>query len=69
MTRLLCIGLAVLAAACEHAPDAPYLPSHPAYEMFPRASSPPPDCPNQYRMTMENYNGSFFIGCWGGQNN
>jgi hypothetical protein len=62
--RSICVGL-VLLAACEHAHQAPSLPSHPIYEMFPRASSPPPDCPGQYRITMDNYNGSFFMGCWG----
>jgi len=33
--------------------------------MFPRASSPPPDCPGQYRMSMESYTGDVFMGCWG----
>jgi hypothetical protein len=33
--------------------------------MFPRASSPPPACPGQYRTTIEDYNGTIFLGCWG----
>jgi hypothetical protein len=57
------ISLAMqLVVACHSAP--PYLPSHPLWEMFPRASSPPEDCPGQYRTTVENSNGSFFMGCW-----
>jgi hypothetical protein len=57
------MGLALSLVACHAAP--PYLPSHPAWEMFPRASSPPSNCPGQYRATVENTNGSFFMGCWG----
>jgi hypothetical protein len=34
-------------------------------DMFPRGSSPPQDCPGQYRATLESDNGSFFMGCWG----
>jgi hypothetical protein len=60
------LSLAVLLIACQHtAPRGPYLPSHPKEEMFPRASSPPPGCPGQYRISMENYGGAFFMGCWG----
>jgi len=58
-----CLVLAALLTACHHAP--PSLPSHPISEMFPRASSPPPSCPGQYRTTLERDNGSFFMGCWG----
>jgi hypothetical protein len=56
------LGLMLL-VACQDAP--PYLQSHPSWEMFPRASSPPPNCPGQYRLTVENFNGDFFLGCWG----
>jgi hypothetical protein len=60
------LGLAILLIACRHAaPPPPYLPGHPVAEMFPRASSPPPDCPGQYRMSMESYTGDVFMGCWG----
>ena len=41
------------------------LPSHPISEMFPRASSPPPDCPGQYRESLEDHGHSVFLGCWG----
>ena len=58
---LLC---AVALPGCQHAP--PKLPSRPAWEMFPRASSPPPDCPGQYRTVLEDASGSIFLGCWGG---
>jgi hypothetical protein len=63
--RSICIGLAMLLCACHHAPA--YLPSRPITQMFPRASSPPPNCPGQYRASVENDNGSFFMGCWGGK--
>jgi hypothetical protein len=56
------LGL-VLLVGCQDA--APYLQSHPSWEMFPRASSPPPNCPGQYRTAVENFNGDFFLGCWG----
>jgi hypothetical protein len=60
------LGLAMLLLACQHAaPPPPYLPGHPIAEMFPRASSPPPDCPGQYRVSMESYTGDVFMGCWG----
>jgi hypothetical protein len=60
------LGLAMILAACQHAgPPAPYLPSHPTAEMFPRASSPPPNCPGQYRISMESHTGDVFMGCWG----
>jgi hypothetical protein len=62
------LGLAMLLLACRHAappPPPPYLPGHPIAEMFPRASSPPPDCPGQYRVSMESYTGDVFMGCWG----
>jgi hypothetical protein len=55
--------LAMLLLGCQHAP--PYLPSRPPGEMFPRASSPPPDCPGQYRAVIEDANGNVFLGCWG----
>jgi hypothetical protein len=63
IARPLLLSAALLLSACQHAP--PYLPSRPPGEMFPRASSPPPTCPGQYRTTIENYNGSIFLGCWG----
>jgi hypothetical protein len=63
IARPLCLGVAMLLIGCEHAP--PYLPSRPPGEMFPRASSPPPACPGQYRSTIEDFNGSIFLGCWG----
>jgi hypothetical protein len=60
------LGLAAFLLACEHtSPPPPYLPSHPITEMFPRASSPPPSCPGQYRSLMESYAGDLFMGCWG----
>jgi hypothetical protein len=59
------LGFAMLLLACRHAPPPPYLPSHPKEEMFPRASSPPPACPGQYRIFMESYSGDIFMGCWG----
>ena len=59
------IGLLLLTLllGCQHTP--PQLPSRPAWEMFPRASSPPPACPGQYRSVIENASGDFFLGCWG----
>jgi len=56
----------MLLLACQHSPPArPYLPSRPIGEMFPRASSPPPSCPGQYRSVIEDANGEIFLGCWG----
>jgi hypothetical protein len=63
MNRPLCLGLAMLLVACHHAP--PHLPSRPMADMFPRGSSPPQDCPGQYRSTLKSSSGSFFMGCWG----
>jgi hypothetical protein len=63
INRPIYLGLAVLLVACHHAP--PYLPSRPLADMFPRGSSPPQDCPGQYRTTLESGSGSFFMGCWG----
>jgi len=58
--------LVMLLLACQHAPPAPpYLPSRPIGEMFPRASSPPPSCPGQYRTVIEDANSDIFLGCWG----
>jgi hypothetical protein len=63
---LACLTLVLLAPACKHSdPPLPYLPSHPKSEMFPRASSPPSDCPGQYRTALESYDGDIFMGCWG----
>jgi hypothetical protein len=55
--------LLTLLPGCGHTP--PHLASRPTWEMFPRASSPPPNCPGQYRMVIEDANGGFFLGCWG----
>jgi hypothetical protein len=53
----------ILLLGCDHAPS--HLPSRPTWEMFPRASSPPPNCPGQYRSVIEDSNGAVFLGCWG----
>jgi hypothetical protein len=64
--RLTYLGFAMLLLACQHASPPPaYLSSHPTWEMYPRASSPPSSCPGQYRITMESYTGDIFMGCWG----
>jgi hypothetical protein len=58
----------ILLSACSHALPAPApspLPAHPAWEMFPRASSPPPGCPGQYRSVLAQADGDTFLGCWG----
>jgi hypothetical protein len=58
--------LASTLLACRGAPPAqPNLPPHPAYEMFPRASSPPPTCPGQYRIELPSSETAYFMGCWG----
>jgi hypothetical protein len=59
--------LALGAVACQHPASlvTPPLPSRPLADLFPRGASPPPDCPGQYRIVMENKNGNFFMGCWG----
>jgi hypothetical protein len=59
--------LVTLLPGCAHtAPDTPpLLPSHPTWEMFPRASSPPSTCPGQYRSVIQDANGDTFLGCWG----
>ncbi|HXO64868.1 MAG TPA: hypothetical protein VN882_09220 [Steroidobacteraceae bacterium] len=68
--RSLSLGVAVLLVACQHPPaDKPYFPSHPSWEMFPRASSPPANCPGQYRNTTATSSGDFFLGCWGSKTN
>jgi hypothetical protein len=43
----------------------PYLAPHPISEMFPRASSPPPSCPGQYRSMVQDSGVTYFMGCWG----
>jgi hypothetical protein len=64
--RWLLVSAVLLTLGCQHAPPpAQALPNHPAWEMFPRASSPPGDCPGQYRSVIENVNGNIFLGCWG----
>lgn len=67
MTRILSfvtmLMLSVTLLSCREA--RPYLPPHPISEMFPRASSPPPACPGQYRSMIEDSSGSYFMGCWG----
>jgi hypothetical protein len=40
-----------------------------AIEMYPRGSSPPSNCPGQYRTTIEDYNGGIFLGCWDSKTN
>jgi hypothetical protein len=62
--RALCLGVALPLAACQHQPQhsLAYLPSRPSSEMFPRASSPPPVCPGQYRSTIEDSGGDSFLG-------
>jgi hypothetical protein len=60
--------LAMLLLGCRDAPPQAshaYLPSHPSWEMFPRASSPPASCPGQYRNVIQDSSGDFFLGCWG----
>jgi hypothetical protein len=61
--RSIALILAMPLLACQHEPT--YLPSRPIGQMFPRASSPPPSCPGQYRSVIEDAHGDFFIGCWG----
>jgi hypothetical protein len=53
----------MLLLACHDAP--PVLPSRPLSELFPRGSSPPQNCPGQYRTVIEDANGDIFMGCWG----
>jgi hypothetical protein len=65
--RSIALVLAILALGCKHTP--PHLPSRPTWEMFPRASSPPADCPGQYRSVIEDANGDSFLGCWGQKTN
>jgi hypothetical protein len=54
-----------LASGCAHTPPSVHLPSRPTWEMFPRASSPPADCPGQYRSVIADSSGDVFLGCWG----
>jgi hypothetical protein len=61
--RSIMLILAMALVACQ--PAKPYLPSRPAWEMFPRASSPPPNCPGQYRSVIQTASGDVFLGCWG----
>ena len=61
--RLIALIPVVLLPGCGHTPS--HLQSRPTWEMFPRASSPPPECPGQYRSVIEDAGGSFFLGCWG----
>ena len=64
--RSIALVFVTLLPGCEHTPPPPSsLPSHPAWEMFPRASSPPPKCPGQYRSVIQDANGDIFLGCWG----
>lgn len=63
---VLALGIQLL--ACQHKPAQPVhvsLPSRPTWEMYPRASSPPSDCPGQYRTVIQDMNGDLFLGCWG----
>jgi len=53
-----------LLIACEHPP--PYLPSHPSWEMFPRASSPSSGLPRAVTaLQLPTATGDIFLGCWG----
>jgi len=63
--RSIALVLLSLLTGCAHKPPPPNLPSRPAWEMYPRASSPPPICPGQYRSVIQDANGDFFLGCWG----
>lgn len=64
--RSMALMLMMLLVGCEHTlPAAHYLPSHPTWEMFPRASSPSAECPGQYRSVIQDSNGDLFLGCWG----
>jgi hypothetical protein len=64
--QLTFLGFVMLLLACQHPSPPPYyLPSRPKQDLFPRGSSPPPDCPGQYRISMESYTGDIFMGCWG----
>ena len=67
LARAIVLIPAMLVLGCQHAPPhtAPYLPSRPAGEMFPRASSPPATCPGQYRSVIDDAGGDIFLGCWG----
>jgi len=58
-------ALTTVLLGCEHTPQPPDLPSRPTWEMFPRASSPPAECPGQYRTVIEDAHGDVFLGCWG----
>jgi hypothetical protein len=58
-------ALTTVLLGCEHTPQPPHLPSRPTWEMFPRASSPPAECPGQYRTVIEDAHGDVFLGCWG----
>ena len=68
ISRSIALILWMLLLGCQHVPpqDTPaYLPSHPSWEMFPRASSPPSSCPGQYRNVIQDSTGDVFLGCWG----
>ena len=67
MTRILnavtMLLLSVTLLSCRETRS--YLPPHPISEMFPRASSPPPTCPGQYRSMIQDSGVTYFMGCWG----
>lgn len=64
--RSIALILVTLLVGCGHTPSPLHqLPSHPTWEMFPRASSPPAECPGQYRSVIEDSKGDSFLGCWG----
>jgi hypothetical protein len=59
------LGVAMLLLACRHDAPPQYLPSRPIIDLFPRGSSPPPNCPGQYRTVIGEAGGDIFMGCWG----
>jgi hypothetical protein len=69
--RSLSLGVAMLLVACQHPDPVKHnLPGHPRWEMYARAGSQPPaNCPGQYTRTIDNADGSFFLGCWGSKTN
>jgi hypothetical protein len=63
------LAITLTLTACQHPAPTHSLPSRPSWEMYPRASSPPPTCPGQYRTVIEDASGTIFLGCWGGEVN
>jgi hypothetical protein len=65
--RSIALILAFQLLGCAHTPSNTRSPlqSRPTWEMYPRASSPPPTCPGQYRSVIASADGDLFLGCWG----